>query len=158
MRVTHLSLKDFRSYSELELELKPKQTIFIGDNGEGKTNIIEAITYLSLLSSHRVASDAPLVKLGAERAYIRARVNSEDRSQLIELEINSNKANRAKVNSNPVRSQREILGICTSITFSPEDLDLVRGDPSERRQFLDHLITQKNPRLAGVIEIGRAHV
>ena len=151
MRVTHLSLKDFRSYSELELELKPKQTIFIGDNGEGKTNIIEAITYLSLLSSHRVASDAPLVKLGAERAYIRARVNSEDRSQLIELEINSNKANRAKVNSNPVRSQREILGICTSITFSPEDLDLVRGDPSERRQFLDHLITQKNPRLAGVI-------
>ena len=79
MRVTHLSLKDFRSYSELELELKPKQTIFIGDNGEGKTNIIEAITYLSLLSSHRVASDAPLVKLGAERAYIRARVNSEDR-------------------------------------------------------------------------------
>jgi DNA replication and repair protein RecF len=151
VRVTHLSLKDFRSYSELELELQPKQTIFIGDNGEGKTNIIEAITYLSLLSSHRVASDAPLVKLGSERAYIRARVNSEDRSQLIELEINSNKANRAKVNNNPVRSQREILGICTSITFSPEDLDLVRGDPSERRQFLDHLIIQRNPRLAGVI-------
>ena len=151
MRVTHLSLKDFRSYSELELELKPKQTIFIGDNGEGKTNIIEAITYLSLLSSHRVASDAPLVKLGAERAYIRARVNSEDRSQLIELEINSNKANRAKVNSNPVRSQREILGICTSITFSPEDLDLVRGDPSERRSFLDQLLIQKSPRIAGVI-------
>ena len=151
MRVTHLSLKDFRSYSELELELQPKQTIFIGDNGEGKTNIIEAISYLSLLSSHRVANDAPLVKLGSEHAYIRAKIFNQDRSQLIELEINASKANRAKVNNNPVRSQREILGICLSITFSPEDLDLVRGDPSERRQFLDHLIIQKNPRLAGII-------
>lgn len=151
MHITHLSLQDFRSYKVLELPLKTKQSIFIGDNGEGKTNIIEAIMYLSLLSSHRVSQDTPLIKLGAERAYIRAKVLQDDRSQLIELEINNNKANRAKVNQNPVRSQKEILGITQAIAFSPEDLDLVRGDPNERRAFIDQLLIQRNPRMSGVI-------
>ncbi|MBU6242466.1 MAG: DNA replication/repair protein RecF [Acidobacteria bacterium] len=151
MHITHLSLQDFRSYKVLELPLKTKQSIFIGDNGEGKTNIIEAIMYLSLLSSHRVSQDTPLIKLGAERAYIRAKVLQDNRSQLIELEINSNKANRAKVNQNPVRSQKEILGITQAIAFSPEDLDLVRGDPNERRAFIDQLLIQRNPRMSGVI-------
>lgn len=144
-------MQDFRSYKVLELPLKTKQTIFIGDNGEGKTNIIEAIMYLSILSSHRVSQDIPLIKLGAERAYIRAKVLQDDRSQLIELEINTNKANRAKVNQNPVRSQKEILGITQAIAFSPEDLDLVRGDPNERRAFIDQLLIQRNPRMSGVI-------
>ncbi len=151
MHITHLSLQDFRSYKVLELPLKTKQSIFIGENGEGKTNIIEAIMYLSLLSSHRVSQDVPLIKLGAEQAYIRAKVLQDDRTQLIELEINSNKANRAKVNQNPVRSQKEILGITQAIAFSPEDLDLVRGDPSERRAFVDQLLIQRNPRISGVI-------
>lgn len=151
MHITHLSLQDFRSYKVLELPLKTKQSIFIGDNGEGKTNIIEAIMYLSLLSSHRVSQDTPLIKLGAERAYIRAKVLQDNRSQLIELEINNNKANRAKVNQNPVRSQKEILGITQAIAFSPEDLDLVRGDPNERRAFIDQLLIQRNPRMSGVI-------
>jgi len=151
VHITHLSLQDFRSYKALEPPLDPKQTIFIGDNGEGKTNIIEAIMYLSLLSSHRVSQDVPLIKLGAERAYIRAKVLQDDRSQLIELEINTNKTNRAKVNQNPVRSQREILGITQAIAFSPEDLDLVRGDPTERRAFVDQLLIQRNPRMSGVI-------
>ena len=151
MFVSHLSLTDFRSYPQLELPINPGQNIFIGENGEGKTNIIEAIMYLALLSSHRISSDQPLVRLGSERAYVRAKVESEERTTLIELEINANKANRAKVNQNPVRSQRELLGIVKTICFSPEDLDLVRGDPSERRSFLDQLLIQRSPRLAGVI-------
>jgi len=102
-------------------------------------------------SSHRISTDAPLIKLGAERGYIRAKVSDQDRDTLIELEINNGKANRAKVNQNPVRSQRAISGIVKAICFSPEDLDLVRGDPSERRSFLDHLLIQRNPRLGGVI-------
>jgi DNA replication and repair protein RecF len=107
--------------------------------------------YLALLSSHRISSDQPLVKLGAERTYVRAKIESDERTTLVELEINASKANRAKVNQNPVRSQKELLGIVKSICFSPEDLDLVRGDPSERRSFLDQLLIQRSPRLAGVI-------
>jgi len=151
MHLTHLSLNNFRSYESLELQLTTKTHIFIGENGEGKTNIIEAIMYLALLSSHRISADAPLIRLGAERAYIRAKVSDNTRDTLIELEINNTKANRAKVNQNPVRSQRAISGLVKAICFSPEDLDLVRGDPSERRTFLDHLLTQRNPRLGGVI-------
>jgi len=142
MKISHLSLLDFRSYSNLELELNDGTYIFIGENGEGKTNIIEAVMYLALLSSHRISSDAPLIKLGRERAYIRAKVSDSDRDTLIELEINNGRANRAKVNQNPVRSQRAIQGLVKAICFSPEDLDLVRGDPSERRNFLDQLIEQ----------------
>jgi DNA replication and repair protein RecF len=151
MFISHLSLQDFRSYKNLELPLTTGTHIFIGENGEGKTNIVEAIMYLALLSSHRISSDAPLIKLGAERGYIRAKVSDSDRDTLIELEINNGKANRAKVNQNPVRSQRAISGLVKAICFSPEDLDLVRGDPSERRTFLDHLLIQRNPRLGGVI-------
>lgn len=151
MKISHLSLQDFRSYKNLELPLNEGTHIFIGENGEGKTNIVEAIMYLALLSSHRISTDAPLIKLGAERGYIRAKVSDQDRDTLIELEINNGKANRAKVNQNPIRSQRAISGIVKAICFSPEDLDLVRGDPSERRSFLDHLLIQRNPRLGGVI-------
>lgn len=151
MRVSHLSLTDFRSYSSLELALQAGQNIFIGENGEGKTNIIESLMYLALLSSHRISSDQPLVKLGAEHAYVRAKIESDERTTLVELEINASTANRAKVNQNPVRSQKELLGIVKSVCFSPEDLDLVRGDPSERRSFLDQLLIQRSPRLAGVI-------
>jgi len=145
MFVSHLSLTDFRSYSNLELSFKPGQNIFIGENGEGKTNIIESLMYLALLSSHRISSDQPLVKLGAERAYVRAKVESEERTTLVELEINASKANRAKVNQNPVRSQKELVGIAKSICFSPEDLDLVRGDPSERRSQRNSLLKSRAP-------------
>ena len=151
MFISKLSLTTFRSYSNLELELNPGLTIFIGRNGEGKTNIIEAILYLSLLSSHRVSSDQPLVQLGNLSGYIRAQTQLPDRDVLIELEINSEKANRARINQNPVRSQKEIFGIVQAIYFSPEDLDLVRGDPGERRKFIDQLLILRSPRVAGVI-------
>jgi DNA replication and repair protein RecF len=151
MHLTHLSLNNFRSYSTLELPLSEKTHIFVGENGEGKTNVVEAIMYLALLSSHRVSSNSPLIKLGAEKAIIRARIKNESRESLIELEINEGKANRARLNQNPLRSQRALLGELKGVCFSPEDLDIVRGDPSERRKLLDHILVQRNPRLGGVI-------
>ena len=151
MYLSHLSLKNFRSYSELELPLTPGITIFLGRNGEGKTNIVESILYLAFLSSHRTAGDQPLVKLGENAAYVRASIQNPEREILVELEINSERANRARINQNPVRSQKELFGLVKSIYFSPEDLDLVRGDPSERRRFIDQLLILQSPRLAGVI-------
>ncbi len=151
MHLSHLSLKNFRSYSELELPLSPGITVFLGRNGEGKTNIVESILYLSFLTSHRTSSDQPLVKLGETSAYIRAKTNHPDREILVELEINADKANRARINQNVTRSQKEIYGLVQCIYFSPEDMDLVRGDPTERRRFIDQILVLHTPRLAGVI-------
>ena len=151
MHLSHLSLKNFRSYSELELPLNPGITIFLGRNGEGKTNIVESILYLAFLSSHRTSGDLPLVKLGESAAYTRAKIQHPEREILVELEINGERANRARINQNPIRSQKELFGLIQCIYFSPEDMDLVRGDPSERRRFIDQILTLRSPRLAGVI-------
>lgn len=149
MHVAHLSLADFRSYARVEVPLDPGVTAFVGPNGQGKTNLVEAVGYLATLGSHRVASDAPLVRSGAERAVVRAQVVQGDRQQLVELEINPGRANRARINrSNQVRP-RDVLGILRSVLFAPEDLALVKGDPGERRRFLDELLTTRTPRLAG---------
>ena len=151
MLITNLNLNNYRSYTTLDLALNPGISIFVGKNGEGKTNIAEAVLYLTFLSSHRASGNTPLIKLGNQSAYIRAKVKYPEREILVELEINSDKANRAKVNQNQVRSQKEIFGIVQTIYFSPEDLDIVRGDPSERRRFIDQLLTLRSPRIAGVI-------
>ncbi len=151
MLITNLNLTNYRSYTTLDLSLDPGVSIFVGKNGEGKTNIAEAILYLTFLSSHRASGNTPLIKLGNQSAYIRAKVKYPEREILVELEINSDKANRAKVNQNQVRNQKEIFGIVQTIYFSPEDLDIVRGDPSERRRFIDQLLTLRSPRIAGVI-------
>ncbi len=150
MHVAHLSLADFRSYARAEVPLDPGVTAFVGPNGQGKTNLVEAVGYLAALGSHRVASDAPLVRLGAERAVIRAQVVQDDRQQLVELEINPGRANRARINRSSQVRPRDVLGIVRSVLFAPEDLALVKGDPGERRRFLDELITARAPRLAGV--------
>jgi len=149
--ITNLNLTNYRSYTTLDLSLDPGVSIFVGKNGEGKTNIAEAVLYLTFLSSHRASGNTPLIKLGNQSAYIRAKIKYPEREILVELEINSDKANRAKVNQNQVRSQKEIFGIVQTIYFSPEDLDIVRGDPSERRRFIDQLLTLRSPRIAGVI-------
>ncbi len=151
MLITNLNLTNYRSYSTLDLNLGSGITIFVGKNGEGKTNIAESILYLTFLNSHRASGNTPLVKLGANAAYIRARVKYPEREILVELEINIDKANRAKINQNPTKSQKEIFGIVQAIYFSPEDLDIVRGDPSERRRFIDQLLTLRSPRVAAVI-------
>jgi DNA replication and repair protein RecF len=149
--ITNLNLVNYRSYTTLDLQLEGGVSIFVGKNGEGKTNIAESILYLTFLNSHRASGNTPLIKLGNQSAYIRAKVKYPEREILVELEINGEKANRAKVNQNPVRSQKEIFGIVQTIYFSPEDLDIVRGDPSERRRFIDQLLTLRSPRIAGVI-------
>ena len=151
MRINKLALTNFRSYNSLELNLEPGVNTFIGDNGSGKTNIAESLIYLAFLSSHRVSNNIPLISLGNQQAIIRAEVQREDRTLQIDLEINASKANRARINANPTRSQREILGAIQIVYFSPEDLDLVRGEPGTRRDFLDRLLITRTPRLAGVI-------
>jgi DNA replication and repair protein RecF len=148
--VASLSLTDFRSYPAVELDLEPGATAFVGPNGQGKTNLIEAVGYLATHSSHRVATDAPLVRQGAQRAIIRSVVVRDDRRALIELEINPGRANRARVNRSPVPRPREALGLLRTVLFAPEDLALSKGDPSERRKFLDDLLVARAPRFAGV--------
>ena len=151
MRVKKLALTNFRSYKSLELELDPGPTTFIGNNGSGKTNIAESLIYLAYLSSHRVSQNLPLLHLGTDQAIIRAEIERDDRTLQVDLEINASKTNRARLNQNPTKSQREILGALQVIYFSPEDLDLVRGEPTHRRDFLDKLLITRAPRLAGVI-------
>ena len=148
MYLEQLSLTDFRSYAQVELSFEPGVTVLVGSNGIGKTNLMEAIGYLATLSSHRVSSDAPLLRFGTERALIRAKLVRGEQSTVLELEVNSSRANRARINrSNPVRA-RDILGICQTVLFAPEDLALVKGDPSSRRRFLDELLVSLIPRHA----------
>ncbi|MEU4255537.1 DNA replication/repair protein RecF [Streptomyces fradiae] len=150
MHVTHLSLADFRSYARVEVPLDPGVSVFVGANGQGKTNLVEAVGYLATLGSHRVSSDAPLVRMGAPRAVIRAAVRQGERQQLVELELNPGKANRARINRSSQVRPRDVLGIIRTVLFAPEDLALVKGDPGERRRFLDELVTARSPRMAGV--------
>ena len=150
MYVAHLTLVDFRSYATAEVPLEPGATAFIGRNGQGKTNLVEAIDYLSRLSSHRVAADAPLVRAGAERALVRAAVVRDGRQALLEVEINPGRSNRARVNRADLPRARELVGLMRTVVFAPDDLALVKGDPSGRRAFLDDLLVLRAPRLAGV--------
>jgi len=150
VHVTHLSLHDFRSYEQVDVPLSAGTTAFIGANGHGKTNLVEAVDYLATLGSHRVASDAPLVRAGASQAVIRASVVRDERSALLEVEINPGKANRARVNRSQLPRARDLLGWMRAVLFSPEDLALVKGDPSDRRGFLDKLLVLRSPRFAGV--------
>ncbi|MCO4255886.1 DNA replication/repair protein RecF [Pseudarthrobacter cellobiosi] len=146
MYLEHLSLTDFRSYAQVDLPLEPGVTVLVGANGIGKTNLMEAIGYLATLSSHRVSSDAPLLRFGKDRALVRARLVRGGQTTVLELEINASRANRGRINrSNPVRA-RDLLGICQTVLFAPEDLALVKGDPSNRRRFLDELLVSLMPR------------
>ena len=149
MYVAHLSLHDFRSYPSVEVEIGPGVTSFVGRNGQGKTNLVEAIDYLSSLTSHRVAADAPLVRKGADHAVVRAAVVRDERRAVLEIEINPGRSNRARINRSPLPKARELLGLVRTVVFSPEDLALVKGDPAERRRFADDLLVQVSPRYAG---------
>ena len=154
MYVRHLSLVDFRSWAGVDLTLDSGPVVFVGANGRGKTNLVEAIGYLATLRSHRSATDAPLVRVGAERAIVRAAVASDSdassREMRVEVEITPGRANRGRVNGTVLTRVREVLGVVRAVVFAPEDLAIVRGDPAERRRFLDDLIIQRSPRMAGV--------
>lgn len=150
MYVRQLTLRDYRSWQLADLELTPGRTVLIGPNGFGKTNVLEALWYSATLSSHRVSSDAPLVHHGAPQAVISTIVVNDGRELAVDLEIAAGRANKARINRSPVRTPRQVLGILRAVMFAPEDLALVRGDPAERRRFLDDLLVQRRPRLAGV--------
>jgi DNA replication and repair protein RecF len=150
MHVISLTAVDFRSYSFVEINLEPGVTTFIGSNGQGKTNLVEAISYCSTLSSHRVSQDLPLVKADQPRAIVRTGVKYQDRTNWLEVEIWPSKTNKAKLNGSDCKKTKDILGILQTITFSPEDLILVKGDPGQRRYFLDDLLVQKSSSYAGI--------
>lgn len=153
MYVDHLTLADFRSYEHVEITLDAGVTTFVGANGQGKTNLVEAVEYASTMSSHRVASEIPLVRAGASRAIVRARVRAgreDDRALVIEIDITPGRSNRAKLNRSVLTRARDIVGTLRTVVFSPEDLAIVKGDPSERRRFLDALVVNRWPRMAGV--------
>jgi len=150
VHVTHVSLVNFRNYEQVEVALAPGAVLFVGSNGQGKTNLVEAIAYAGSASSHRVSSDQALIRVGAEAAVVRLRVQHDDRAVVIEVELNRATPNRAQVNRSAVRL-RDLPRYFASVIFAPEDLTLVRGDPGGRRDFLDRLIVQATPRLAGVL-------
>ena len=150
MYIKHLSLAHFRNYETAEVELKPGVNLLVGPNGQGKTNLVEAIRYLSTLSSHRVAGYVPMIRQEQPQAVVRALASFDDRDMLIELELNRTTPNKARVNKSPAARVRDILGYVNSVTFAPEDLDIVKRDPSNRRAFIDELVVQVWPRFAGV--------
>jgi DNA replication and repair protein RecF len=148
--VAHLGLTDFRNYAGVDLDLDAGSNVFVGRNGQGKTNLVEALGYLSTLGSHRVSTDHALIRTGAEAAIVRARLEHGEREVLLELQINRSGANRAQVNRVATKP-RELPRYIATVLFAPEDLVLVRGEPSARRRFLDELLVQTAPRFAGVI-------
>lgn len=150
MYVRHVGLRDFRSWAHVELELEPGATVLVGPNGYGKTNLVEALWYSSTLGSHRVATDAPLIRSGASRAVVSTIVVNEGRELAVDLEIAAGRANKVRLNRAPVRHAREVVGVLRAVLFAPEDLALVRGDPGERRRYLDELAGVRRPRVAGV--------
>ena len=150
MYVRHLGLRDFRSWAHADLELEPGRTVFVGPNGFGKTNLIEALWYSTTLGSHRVGTDMPLIRAGADRAVVSTIVVSEGRECAVDLELASGRANKARLNRSAVRSPREVIGVLRAVLFAPEDLALVRGDPADRRRYLDDLATVRRPMIAGV--------
>ncbi|QMV84287.1 DNA replication/repair protein RecF [Corynebacterium hindlerae] len=150
MHLRHLQLRDFRSWPTLELELGPGVTVFVGRNGHGKTNIVEAVGYAAHLSSHRVPTDAPLVRSGQDNALISATAINDGRELTAHLLVNAHRANQAQINRTRLKSPRELLGVVKTVLFAPEDLALVKGEPSERRKYLDTILATRQPRLAGV--------
>ncbi len=151
MHVSHLALHNFRSYTVVDVALAPGVTAFVGRNGQGKTNLVEAIDYLSRLSSHRVASDAPLIRAGAPQAIVRAAVVKDGRTAVLEVELNPGKANQGRINKSTLPRVKDLIGLVRTVVFSPEDLTLVKGDPGDRRRFLDDLLVLRTPRLSGVL-------
>ena len=150
MRVAHLSLADFRNYETAEVPFGPGPNLLVGRNGQGKTNLAEAIAYFASLRSHRVTGDTALIRSGQESAIARMRVEADGRDVLLEVQINRDRANRAQVNRNAVRP-RELTRWFSTVLFAPEDLSIVRGDPSGRRRFLDEAIVARSPALAGTL-------
>ncbi|MGC1207517.1 MAG: DNA replication/repair protein RecF [Ornithinimicrobium sp.] len=150
MRLTSLEVVNFRGYAAAQVRFEPGVSTLLGRNGQGKTNLVEAAGYVATLRSHRVAADAPLIKHGTNTAIIRAGIHRDGRESLVELEIVAGRANRARLNRSVLSRPRDVLGTLRTVLFAPEDLALVKGEPTERRAFLDDLLVARQPRWSGV--------
>lgn len=150
MIVEQLSLVDFRNYAVADVALGAGPNVFVGRNGQGKTNLAEAIAFFATLGSHRVSSDAPMVRDGADAAIVRARLAHGERRVLLEVQVNRQGSNKARVNGAAVKTN-ELPRYAQVVLFAPEDLQIVRGDPGSRRRFVDQLLVQRTPRMAGVL-------
>ena len=150
MIVTHLTLTDFRNYETLDVALNAGANLFVGSNGQGKTNLVESLGYLSTLGSHRVSTDHAMIRQGRDSAIVRARLVHGEREILAEVQLNRAGANRAQINRSAIKT-RELPRYFSSVLFAPEDLALVRGEPSGRRRFLDELLVLRTPRMSAVI-------
>lgn len=146
MRLDRVWLTDVRSYASAEISLAPGLTVLLGDNGQGKTNVLEAIGWLATLASFRGAPTEALVRQGTERAVIRAEGEREGRAILIEAELVPSGRNRVLVNRQPLKRARDLLGVLRVTVFAPDDLDLVKGGPAERRRYLDDALVASHPR------------
>ena len=151
MFVKHLTLSHFRNHKNTEIAFEPGVNLLVGQNGQGKTNVVEAIEYVSTLSSHRVAGYQPLINKESSQAIIRLKVSHETRDVLVDLELNRENPNQLRINQSPIPKMRDVLGTVYSVVFAPEDIDIVKRDPSNRRSFIDQLLVQFSPRMAGVI-------
>jgi len=151
MFVKHLTLSHFRNHKNTEIAFEPGVNLLVGPNGQGKTNVVEAIEYVSTLSSHRVAGYQPLINKDSSQAIIRLKVSHETRDVLVDLEINRDNPNQLRINQSPIPKMRDVLGTVYSVVFAPEDIDIVKRDPSNRRSFIDQLLIQFAPRMSGVI-------
>jgi DNA replication and repair protein RecF len=150
MYVQKVRLTNFRNYKTAEVELHSGVNLLHGSNGQGKTNLVEAINFFASLSSHRVAGHTPLIKQGEQSAIISLELAHDERELLLEFEINSDSPNRARLNKSPTQKPKDILGYLNAVIFAPEDLDIVKRDPTNRRAFIDQLIIQFTPRMLGV--------
>ena len=151
MFVKHLTLSHFRNHKSTEIELQPGINLLVGPNGQGKTNVVEAIEYVSTLSSHRVAGYQALIHKDSSSAIVRLKVSHETRDVLVDLELHRDNQNQLRINQSPIPRMRDVLGTVNSVVFAPEDIDIVKRDPSNRRSFIDQLLIQFSPRMAGVI-------
>ena len=145
MRVDWVSLIDFRSYTALDWNPEPTVNVLVGENGSGKTNLLEAIAYLGILRSFRSATDAEMITDGKEAGVLRSQVSSEERTRLVEVELRRHGGRRAQVDKSPLRRSGDLVGVLRAVWFLPDDLDLVKRGPAHRRQFLDDLAIQLWP-------------
>jgi DNA replication and repair protein RecF len=150
MYVKKVRFTNFRNYKTAEVDFFPGVNLIHGSNGQGKTNLVEAINFFGSLSSHRVAGFTPLVKQGESSAILSVELAHQERELLLEYEINNDSVNRARLNKSAVQRPKDILGYLNSVIFAPEDLDIVKRDPTNRRAFIDQLIVQFTPRMLGV--------
>ncbi len=158
MTVNGLTLDFFRNYTHLEVSFDPGVNVIVGENAQGKTNLVEAVAYLSSASSHRARYDRELIQFGIDRAFLKAELFSRKRDYVLEAQLIRGMRRQLWSNGVRLKSAGELAGILTTVLFCPEDLYLIRAGAGDRRRFLDSCICQLRPRYAAALsEYHRLH-